>query len=83
MLDGQIPFWTILTWFQKTNSTVYKFPTSNLRCWLTKKIVDRTGQDARMTTFMKDVGTGKMECIQENVQNKIDQLLPKEGYYER
>lgn len=36
-----------------------------------------------MTTFMKDVGTGKMECIQENVQNKIDQLLPKEGYYER
>ncbi|WP_242156993.1 efflux RND transporter permease subunit [Aestuariivivens sediminis] len=47
---------------------------------LLKNFVDSTGQYARITTFMKDVGTDKMERIQENLQNKIDKVFPKERY---
>ncbi|MCT4630561.1 efflux RND transporter permease subunit [Winogradskyella sp.] len=47
---------------------------------LLKNFVDSTGQYARITTFMKDIGTDKMERIQENIQNKIDKLFPKERY---
>lgn len=38
--------------------------------------VDSTGQYARITTFMKDVGTNKMERIEENLQAKIDKVFP-------
>jgi len=45
-----------------------------------KNFVDSTGQYARITTFMKDIGTDKMERIEENLQNKIDRLFPKERF---
>jgi len=47
---------------------------------LLKNFVDSTGQYARITTFMKDIGTDKMERIQENLQNKIDKVFPNEQY---
>ncbi|WP_178986027.1 efflux RND transporter permease subunit [Winogradskyella helgolandensis] len=42
--------------------------------------VDSTGQYARITTFMKDIGTDKMERIQEDLQGEVDKLFPKERY---
>ncbi len=47
---------------------------------LLNNFVDSTGQYARITTFMKDIGTDKMERIEENLQAKIDHLFPKEKY---
>jgi len=47
---------------------------------LLKNFVDSTGQYARITTFMKDIGTDKMERIEEDIQNKIDKVFPKEQY---
>ncbi len=47
---------------------------------LLNNFVDSTGQYARITTFMKDVGTDKMERIEENLQNKINKVFPKERY---
>lgn len=47
---------------------------------LLKNFVDSTGQYARITTFMKDIGTDKMERIEENLQAKIDKLFPKDRY---
>ncbi|MGM5468909.1 efflux RND transporter permease subunit [Flavobacteriaceae bacterium LMO-SS05] len=47
---------------------------------LLKNFVDSTGQYARITTFMKDIGTDKMEGIEEDLQNKIDKVFPKEQY---
>ncbi|SFC88801.1 efflux RND transporter permease subunit [Algibacter pectinivorans] len=55
-----------------------KNSTSNVD--LLKNFVDSTGQYARITTFMKDVGTDKMERIEENLQTKIDKVFPKERY---
>jgi len=45
-----------------------------------KNFVDSTGQYARITTFMKDVGTDKMEGIEERLINKINTVFPKEKY---
>jgi len=55
-----------------------KNSTSNVD--LFKNFVDSTGQYARITTFMKDIGTDKMEHIEENVQNKINKVFPKDQY---
>jgi predicted RND superfamily exporter protein len=62
----------------------YTLPTSNENNWilsyaaksksetnLLSSFVDSTGRYARITTFMKDIGTDKMERIEENLQNKI------------
>jgi predicted RND superfamily exporter protein len=47
---------------------------------LLKSYVDSTGQYARVTTFMKDIGTDKMAKIEERLQEKIDKIFPKERY---
>ncbi|WP_299249558.1 efflux RND transporter permease subunit [uncultured Lacinutrix sp.] len=47
---------------------------------LLNNFVDSTGQYARITTFMKDIGTDKMERIEENLLNKINSVFPKEKY---
>ncbi|WP_067145112.1 efflux RND transporter permease subunit [Pseudotamlana agarivorans] len=57
-----------------------KNSTSNSDIDLLKNFVDSTGQYARITTFMKDIGTDKMERIEENLQTKIDKTFPKERY---
>ena len=75
------------------NPKYYQLPTSNERNFilpyaksfdgdqnLMGAYVDSTGQYARMTTFMKDVGTDKMERAEENIQLKIDKLFPEDRY---
>ncbi|MDQ7916357.1 efflux RND transporter permease subunit [Mesonia sp. MT50] len=42
--------------------------------------VDSTGQYARMTVFMKDIGTEEMERIEDNLWPKINKLFPAERY---
>ena len=42
--------------------------------------VDKTGRYARVTTFMKGIGTDKMELIQKRIQEVIDQQFPKERF---
>ena len=45
-----------------------------------KNFVDSTGQYARITTFMKDIGTDKMENIEERIKEKVAQVFPKDKY---
>jgi len=47
---------------------------------LLKNFVDSTGQYARITTFMKDIGTDKMERIEENLKAKIKKIFPEDQY---
>ncbi len=42
--------------------------------------VDSTGQFARMTTLMKDIGTEKMDVIKKRLQEVIDKEFPKDQY---
>lgn len=45
-----------------------------------KSYVDSTGQVARITTFMKDIGTGNMAKIEDRLTSKIDSIFPKDRY---
>ena len=47
---------------------------------LMDNFVDSTGRYARITTFMKDIGTDKMELIENSLTQKIDKEFPKEKY---
>ena len=47
---------------------------------LMQAYVDSTGQYARITTYMKDVGTERMEEIENNLQPKIDKIFPPDRY---
>lgn len=75
------------------NTDYYQLPTSQENSFilsyaknstsdvdLLKNFVDSTGQYARITTFMKDVGTDKMERIEETILAKTDKLFPKDRY---
>ncbi len=47
---------------------------------LLKSFVDSTGQTARITTFMKDVKTDRMEDIEARLLENITKIFPKERY---
>ncbi|WP_224487681.1 efflux RND transporter permease subunit [Robertkochia flava] len=47
---------------------------------LLSSFVDSTGQIARITTFMKDIGTDKMEEIEADLDKKIRKALPEDRY---
>ena len=47
---------------------------------LLNNFVDSTGRYARMTTFMKDIGTDKMKIIEDRMKQKIDKEFPKEDF---
>lgn len=47
---------------------------------LLKNFVDSTGQVARMTTYMRDVKTSRMEQIEERLLENIDKIFPEERY---
>lgn len=47
---------------------------------LMNNLVDSTGQYARMTMYMKDVGTTKMEGIEQLIQAKINKEFDPEDY---
>ncbi|MEH6680535.1 MAG: efflux RND transporter permease subunit [Sediminicola sp.] len=47
---------------------------------LLKSFVDSTGQIARISTYMKDVDTDRMETIQETLQNHLDKIFPAERF---
>ncbi|WP_293872389.1 MMPL family transporter, partial [Flavobacterium sp.] len=47
---------------------------------LMKSYVDSTGQYARITTFMKDIGTQEMAKIEERLHAKVDKIFPKNNY---
>ncbi|MEZ4853299.1 RND family transporter [Flavobacterium sp.] len=47
---------------------------------LLKSYVDSTQQYARVTTFMRDIGTDKMAKIEERLQEKINKIFPEKRY---
>ncbi len=57
-----------------------KNASKNTKDNLMKSYVDSTGQYARITTFMKDIGTGEMAKVEKRLQTKIDEVFPKEHF---
>lgn len=57
-----------------------KNATKNSKENLMKSYVDSTGRYARITTFMKDIGTEEMAKIEKKLHAKIDKIYPRERY---
>tara|TARA_B110000046_G_C13018525_1_gene409961 strand:+ start:314 stop:2686 length:2373 start_codon:yes stop_codon:yes gene_type:complete len=53
---------------------------SNSDAGMLKNFVDSTGRYARITTFMKDIGTDRMDIIQERLKAVIDKEFPSDKY---
>lgn len=53
---------------------------SSERVDLLKNFVDSTGQVSRVTTFMKDIGTDRMQDIEEDLSAKIAKVFPEDRY---
>ena len=81
--------------FYNGNPEYYELPTSqeqvfilsyaknasrNSKDNLMKSYVDSTGQYARITTYMKDIGTKDMATIEGKLRTKIDEIFPKDRY---
>jgi len=79
--------------YYKGNPKYYQLPTnqeqsyifsytknSNSDASMLKTFVDSTGRYARITTFMKDIGTDKMQVIQERLKAVITKEFPANRY---
>ena len=75
------------------NPKYYQLPTSQEKSYIfsytknsdsnsgmLKNFVDSTGRYARITTIMKDIGTDKMDVIQERLQAVINKQFPGEKF---
>ncbi len=79
--------------YYKGNPKYYQLPTSQEKTYIfsyTKNstsnsgmlnnFVDSTGRYARITTFMKDIGTDKMDVIQDRLNAVIKKQFPEEKF---
>lgn len=79
--------------FYNGNPEYYDLPTNEEKLFLTNYIknsgssanlmtsyIDSTGRYARLTSYMKDIGTDKMERIEERLQDRINNTFPKDKY---
>ena len=79
--------------YYKGNPKYYQLPTSQEQSYIfsytknsdsnsgmLKNFVDSTGRYARITTFMKDIGTDKMDIIQDRLQAVIKKQFPEEKF---
>jgi predicted RND superfamily exporter protein len=57
-----------------------KNATKNTQNNIMKSYVDSTGQVARITTFMRDIGTGNMAKIENKLWVKINKIFPSDRY---
>ena len=79
--------------YYKGNPKYYQLPTNQEQSYIfaytknssndtgmLKNFVDSTGRYARITTFMKDIGTDKMDVIQERLKDVIAKEFPSDKY---
>lgn len=65
---------------QEQNFILSYTKNSNAQSDMLSNFVDSTGQYARMTTFMRDIGTDKMEEIENRLLGKIKKNFPEKNY---
>jgi len=79
--NGKPEYYQLPTSQEQTFILSYaKNATKNSKDNLMKAYVDSTGQYARITTFMRDIGTDKMAKVEKKLHSKIDEIFPKDHY---
>jgi predicted RND superfamily exporter protein len=79
--------------FYNGNPKFYQLPNNQEKNWilsytknsisntnLLNNYVDSTGRFARITTFMKDIGTDKMDIIETQMAQKVAKVFPKSKF---
>jgi len=79
--------------FYNNNPEYYQLPTKEEQMFIMpyaknasnnknmlKTYIDSTGRYTRLTTYMKDIGTEKMERIEERLGSRIQKAFPKKKY---
>jgi hypothetical protein len=79
--------------FYNGNPDYYQLPNNQEKNWilnytknsisnanLLNNYVDSTGRYARITTFMKDIGTDKMDIIEAQMAQKVAKVFPKNKF---
>jgi len=77
--NGKPKFYQLPTSQEKGHIFSYT-KNSNSNAGMLKNFVDSTGRYARITTFMKDIGTDKMDVIQERLNAVIKKQFPEENF---
>ena len=65
---------------QENNFILSYLDTKNSNQKLMKNYVDSTGQYARLTTYMKDIRTERMEEIKSDLEKEIKKIFPEDRY---
>jgi predicted RND superfamily exporter protein len=79
--NGKPEYYQLPTSQEQTFILSYaKNATKNSKDNLMKAYVDSTGQYARITTFMRDIGTDEMAKVEKKLHSKIDEIFPKERF---
>jgi predicted RND superfamily exporter protein len=79
--NGNPEYYQLPTSQEQTFILAYaKNATKNSKENLMKSYVDSTGQYARITTFMKDIGTDEMAKVEKKLHTKIDEIFPKDRF---
>ena len=65
---------------QENNFILSYLDTKNSNQNLMKNYVDSTGQYARLTTYMKDIRTERMEEIKSDLEKEIKKIFPEDRY---
>ena len=65
---------------QENNFILSYLETKNSNQNLMKNYVDSTGQYARLTTYMKDIRTERMEEIKSDLEKEIKKIFPEDRY---
>ena len=65
---------------QEYNFILSYLDTKNSNQNLMKNYVDSTGQYARLTTYMKDIRTERMEEIKSDLEKEIKKIFPEDRY---
>lgn len=77
--NGNPKYYNIPT--TQENSFIYPyFNNANTESGLLSNYVDSTGQFARITTFMKDIQTERMEEIEADLKTQIKKIFPEDRF---
>lgn len=77
--NGKPKYYQLPTSQEKAHIFAYT-KNSNSNAGMLSNFVDSTGRYARITTFMKDIGTDKMDVIQDRLQAVINKQFPSDKY---
>lgn len=78
--NGAIDYYELPTQQERNFILSYVRKSQTTQGAILKNLIDSNGQVARISVFMKDIGTDKMQRIEEGIAQKVRKIFPDENY---